>query len=220
MPDAPCDCTYDQWLDSWFLADIADDEISPGGAVQLYWCDLPASTEISYLTRLLLAPREALARYSNAQLNAGFWELVGASGILSHVCGKSNFPDSSLACLTGIVTLFREVFAERCAQGLGHLDEPGRNPLNSICYMWWDIFPVAIGAGEWTECDALFLEVLGALLSIDHDAVRESELHGLGHVSGRRELASALIDSYLVTNPRIRPELRRYALSARAGCIQ
>lgn len=118
MPDAPCDCTYDQWLDSWFLADIADDEIFPGGAVQLYWCDLPASTEISYLTRLLLAPREALARYSNAQLNAGFWELVGASGILSHVCGKSNFPDSSLACLTGIVTLFREAFAERCAQGL------------------------------------------------------------------------------------------------------
>ena len=86
--------------------------------------------------------------------------------------------------------------------------------------MWWDIFPVAIGAGEWTACDALFLEVLGALLSIDHDAVRESALHGLGHVSGRRELAVALIDSFLVTNPGIRPELRRYALSARAGCIQ
>lgn len=99
------------------------------------------------------------------------------------------------------------------------LDEVGDSALDRVCYMWWDIFPFAIGMNGLTALDRALLDVMKQQLTIDHDAVRESALHGLGHIVSPRESAVQIIDAFLDSHPRIRPELRQYALDARAGGI-
>jgi hypothetical protein len=57
------------------------------------------------------------------------------------------------------------------------------NPLNSICYMWWDIFPT-MGQTDneaYHQRDQLLLNVIRKTLDLDSDACREGALHGLGH---------------------------------------
>lgn len=220
MTDRLEDCTFHEWLDSWFLPDTDNGVARRFRSARAEGCTLSPITEFAYMTRMFHDGRRDLASYNNAQLNAGLWELIGASGILAPLWNGSVPFETVSACLTEIPTLFREVFAGRCEQGLGHLDEPGLNPLNSICYMWWDIFPVAIGGLERPERDDVLFGVLAEQLAIPHDAVRESALHGLGHTTGRRKEAEAIIDAFLESTPALRPELRQYALNARAGCIQ
>src|SRR5262249_33104418 len=104
-----------------------------------------------------------------------------------------------------------------------HLDEPGVNPLNSPCYMWWDITPVPSGATDADQgplTDAC-LSVMERTLALDSIACQENALHGLGHWHSHfPERVESIIDAFLTSDPNIRPELRKYALSARGGCVQ
>lgn len=220
MTDCREDCTFQQWLDSWFLPATDYDDASRPRSVRAEGCTLTPIAELAYLTRMFRDGCRVLDTYTDAQLSAGLWELIGASGILAPLWNGSVPFEAVCACLSEIPTLFREVFAVRCERGMGHLDEPGLNPLNSICYMWWDIFPVAIGGQDWPERDDVLLSVLAVQLAIPHDAVRESALHGLGHTTGRRKGVEDIIDAFLESTPDLRPELRQYALNARAGCVQ
>jgi hypothetical protein len=112
----------------------------------------------------------------------------------------------------------------RCAPLLSHLDEPGLKPLNSACYMWWDLLRSVIDppVASATESKALRNEVLAVLrhiLTASHDACRESALHGLGHcASSDREAVELIIDDFL-TAPDLRPELKTYAERAKAGRV-
>lgn len=217
MTDVFSDCTFEQWVDSYFDVDVAPDERSPGMAERLYWCDVPPATSLQYLTRLFSSADTNLARFSNAQLNDGFWELVGASGEFEVLRNDTLPREDVMRCIDSIPALFQTVFAARCAPVLGHLDEPGGNPLNSICYMWWDVFPMAIGTDDWRG--QALLRAAETILGIDHDAIRESALHGLGHAAQADDARAAIAD-FLTRTTDLRPELRRYALNAQSGCIQ
>ena len=109
--------------------------------------------------------------------------------------------------------LYRDCFAKRCANILSHLDEPGGEELNSLCYMLWDISPLL-------SSQDVLLEVLEDALYIPHDACIESALHGLGHLVDRRDRAEEIIDRFLARTPHLRPELMQYAKAARSGCVQ
>lgn len=126
---------------------------------------------------------ELLARFTDAQLNQAFWYLVGESGSdLMTALVNADVPLATrLRAIRSFVPLFEQIMAVRCSQHLSHLDEQPANPLNSACYMWWDILPIH-GEPEntsRTEFDAEVLRVLARLLSIPHDALRESALHGV-----------------------------------------
>jgi hypothetical protein len=124
-----------------------------------------------------------LARFSDEQLNQAFWFLVSNSfsDSMRALVDPGVPSPSRLRALRSFVPLFEQIMAARCSPHLSHLDEHGASPLNSACYMWGDILPIQ-GCPEEsvrTEFDAEVLVLLRRLLSILHDACRESALHGV-----------------------------------------
>ena len=105
---------------------------------------------------------------------------------------------------------------------LSHRSESG-SPLNSACFMWWDLLPLD---GSWEEgrpsqpIHAEALTVLAELLAISHDACRESALHGLGHLALFHPEAVPIVEAFIARSPDLRPELLAYAEQARTGYIQ
>lgn len=186
--------------------------------------DNDSTNVVSYMTRLFEDPVQYLKGYSDEQLNQGFWFMV-SSDCSNHVFALLDENVSRTArcrCIRSIVTLFERLFAQRCSPHPSHLDEPGVNPLNSVCYMWWDLLRF-LGEPDnpsRTETDREFLEVMRRTLELPHDACRESALHGLGHWQMYYpKVVENIIDGFLARNPSIRLELRAYAMDARRGGI-
>jgi hypothetical protein len=176
---------------------------------------------VSYMTRLFENAPLLCKRYSDAKLGQGFWFLT------SNACSSHMFAllddrvplASRLACINSIHMLFERFFAPNCSSHLSHLDEPGVKALNAPVYMWWDIIPIGAHYAD-KQIDAAILDVMVRTLTLESDACRESALHGLGHWQRHYpELVTTHIDDFLENQPRLRPELRQYALSARAGCV-
>ena len=195
-----------------------------------YWVedeppDEPVPAEaVAFLAELFEDAGERLAPYTNAQLNQGFWYLLGsgASGLPLATHDPTVPVAPWVRCVRAFVPLFAQIFAPRCSPHLGHLDEPGTDPLNLACYMWWDILPLPAlpeGPGRAALHDAC-LDALAAILDLDADPCREGALHGLGHWAGHDPARVAgIIEKFLAANPALRPELLAYARSARAGCV-
>jgi hypothetical protein len=167
---------------------------------------------------------ELLARFSDAQLDQGFRFLLDAGGsefMFSLV--QADVPAAMrLRTLRSFVPLFEQVMAVRCSLHLSHLDEPSANPLNGICYLWWDVLPIhgCPDVAARREFDAEVLLVLERLLAIPHDACRESALHGIGHWSIYYPHIARVVDGFLAQTPHLRPELVAYAQSAKVGGVQ
>ena len=113
--------------------------------------------------------------------------------------------------------LFTRIFAQYCSPVLGHLSEsnPTTERLDAACYMWWEV--------HWIPYDdERFFRLMETCLATSHPAVQESALHGLGHAeydkSARRHV-HRIIDRFLQSNNAARPELVRYAKSARRGHV-
>lgn len=216
------DLTFEQWLHYVFDHPVAsspwyDDEDAE------HWCG-SAATAVAYLTQLFSDPRRSVQGFSDEQLNQGFWFLLHPSG-----CDEIEaFFDADVPWqvrqrgLEAIFTLFEQLFAERCNDRLSHLDERGTRPLNSICYMWWDLFtdrgPEA--AHSQAPFERVALEVLSRILALKSQACQESALHGLGHFHNSRPgRVERVIDDYLARNPKLRLQLRDYARNAREGDV-
>lgn len=165
-----------------------------------------------------------LQPFSDAQLNQAFWFLVnsGSSDYMFCLSNPSVPWPLRRRALRSFVPLFRQVMARRCSPVLSHLDEPAASPLNSACYMWWDIIPLS-GSPDWDRLDAALTEevlaVLSELVEIPHDACRECALHGLGHWALFHPRAASIIDAFLARAHGPRPELLAYATQARSGHI-
>ena len=186
------------------------------------WDDLPSGVLVRYLTRLFMEAGTVLAPFSDVQINQTLWFLVGEGSDGAWVLFDEAVPWAERrACLEATIALFTDCFLTRCTPTLSHLDEPA-SALNSICYMWWDLFPTW-GAPEdprRAELDALVLSLLERILELPSDACRESALHGLGHwMSHYPERVVGIVDAWLRRQPEIRPALRTYALAARCGCV-
>ncbi|MGB7192763.1 MAG: hypothetical protein WBD81_04835 [Collimonas pratensis] len=128
-----------------------------------------------------------------------------------------------LRVIASVKILYRDCFTPKCAPVLGHVDEPGANPLNGICYMLWDDSPLA-----WWEnrphrpvfYDAL-ADVLGEVLGSSNPACVESALHGLGHMLPNYiERVTEVITGYQRRNIFLSPQIKAYAQRASTGNIQ
>jgi hypothetical protein len=94
-------------------------------------------------------------------------------------------------------------------------------PLNSICYMWWDVLPVygRPDEPEQQAFDETVLNVLERILGLESMACREGALHGLGHWrSYYPERVERTVDRF-ITSARPEGALLEYARQARGGCI-
>jgi hypothetical protein len=194
----------DEWYSRW------DEEIDP-------------QTTVHYITRLFENIAEISKPFSDAQLNEGLWYLINETRPHMYAVNDSSVPwPLKQRCIQSVYVVFEQLFAPRCTPHLGHLQRSGypsdMNTLHSICYMWWDIFPLYPMPEDPSrrELDSEILSVMEQELALDSIACQEGALHGLGHWQHYLYPESrAIIDRYLEANPDLLPELRDYALRAR-----
>ena len=179
------------------------------------------------VTHTMATCGEDLAPFSDAQIAHGL------NFMTNNACGDVVMevmrPTLSLArrrtLIASLKTLYTDCFAPRCARALSHTSDPiaAENPLNVVCYMFWDASPLLHWSGDGADAlNETVLDVLEATLAIDHPAVQESALHGLGHIRQHDRTnprPERIIQTFLKTTP-TSPTLRAYTEAAAAGCVQ
>jgi hypothetical protein len=186
--------------------------------------ELPLETTSGYIARTFAYPEMWAGHFSKAQIAAGLvfiWNPV--YGDVFSAMGEKVSPELQMQIIHSLVPLYEQCFARLCEQGLSHLDECGDNPLNVACYMFWEICPLDARSEEasFRERDMLCLEVMKSTLKIEHEACRESALHGIGHWQGDypERVKSIIVDFLSRHRNPLRPELARYAEAASRGCV-
>lgn len=210
----------DGWMQQWHNAEAS--------AVYPDYLHQPdgARVDIALHTRLFADCAMLGSRYSDLQLNAGLWEVIGSGTLGSSLFAAAVPLEEKTACIAAIDTVYTALFVPRCVPALGHQLKAGDQlpaPLNSICYMWWDLFPTwgRGGCRDAAALDAAVLRLLERLLTLAHDACRESALHGLGHWQLHYPAAvRRIIDEFLARTPQLTPDLHAYARRARSGAVQ
>ena len=214
--------SFDAWLDETFGRAVAG-ETYP----QFVWREVedwpdpvPDARALEYLTRLFENPEDALRRFSDGQIAAGLWELGPGD---AHCIYDRDIPIEARERLVGsAATFFRDFFDKRCLPRLSHSASEHLSPLNTACYMWWEII-----TWGWTGDDpdgerikARDLDAMEAVLRLPNPACKEAALHGLGHMGRHSDRAFGIIDRFLEDAAGPDPALLDYARSARSGCIQ
>jgi hypothetical protein len=221
--------TFDQWVAyvfdhpvqkrAWYWRDYAD-HYSP---------TLDPRRTVTYLHRLFASSAEHTKPYSNAQINQGFMFLIdnARSDHIFALFDQRVPRQIRVETVRFFYNVFEQIFAPRCTPKLSHstfdkTESRQLNPLNNVCYMWWDTIPL-VAKPENTERDALIkpcLQVMEQTLQLDSLPCQESALHGLGHWQhGQEKRVHAIIDKFLEDFPHINADLRSYALAARQGMV-
>lgn len=181
---------------------------------------VPDAAAVEYLSRLFENPEESLRYFSDRQIAAGLWELGPGD---AHCVYNHEIDVEKRERLIGSVeTFFRDFFDKRCRRELSHGASEHVSPLNSICYMWWEVITWGWQKGDPVaeRLAAKDLDVMEAVLQLSNPACKEAALHGLGHMVSRSERAGAIIDRFLGGASNAPAELFDYARAARTGCIQ
>ncbi len=213
---------YEEWLKHVF-----DHEVEVNKP-QWYWDEgVPEFVAepgeiVELLGQTFLHAGRDLARYTDAQVNEGIWYMVsiGGSDFIMALQSLEVPLAKRLETIGNIFYLFSDFFAKRCTETLGHLSEEG-SPLNSSCYMFWDISFLAClkDTPENQQMQNAVLDVLQKILTIEHQACRESALHGLSEfVFTRPDKAHEIIDHFL-SNTKLDEKLLAYARNAREGNV-
>lgn len=164
--------------------------------------------------------------YSNQQVNKGLNHLFDSASdnyVFSFEEADLYYTDIVIA-LQSIHHLYFDLFNERCDPILSHLDEKTDNPLNSICYMLWDVTPLAYWPDNPNSKHyySAIATVMEKALNLSNPACIESGLHGLGHIHHEaKERVEQIIDSFLRKNgKKLHPDLIQYAKNAKIGYVQ
>ncbi|NER82907.1 MAG: hypothetical protein F6K42_25800 [Leptolyngbya sp. SIO1D8] len=182
----------------------------------------PAAEIVAYMTQLFEHPATALADYSDGEIAQGLWYIAsnGASDYMFALADLSVPLGDRLRCIDAFETLYREIFVPRCSTVLSHGSQSETNPLNTICYMWWDLLPIYPAPEEQAAIFDAILRSQTAMLHLPSMACQEGALHGFGHWLEINEPAiQATIDHWLQQHPEICPQLQTYAQSAQSGCV-
>jgi hypothetical protein len=188
---------------------------------------------IQYLTKLFEEIAVLPRQFSDAQIAAGLYYIIspGFSGILCDVFDLSNPADmpSRLRCIEAIYTVYEQLFAVRCSPELflSQKIKLSRNPLDLICFMWWDMccYPRSPTDKDFTANDerlheAIFM-VMNKTLTLESEACQEGALHGFNEFHFRYPYrVNALVKTFIAENPQISPQLRKYAEGASWGAFQ
>ncbi|MGI4789404.1 MAG: hypothetical protein ACRYFS_11215 [Janthinobacterium lividum] len=219
--------SFEEWLEYCFGSTE-----TPNGRSERW--HRPPAVAIDYFTRAFENAAEVLAPYSVAQLASGFWKMN-----FGPLTDESVPWEQKRQCVRSMYTLFAECFASRCDEHLCYSERTkyDKNPLNGVCYMWWESVPMRSHDPAHPEETSEYLDVMRRTLLLDSDACQESALHGLGHwhwdygwwrneddpeYMKMKEINTTveIIDDFLSHNPKLQPDLKRYALAARHGRIQ
>lgn len=250
--------TFDEWVRWIFDHPVADyewywdeNEWPEGNNTWPYrgWEALPeAAAVLSHMVRLFENPAQLVDQYSLAQLGQGLWFLASGAWRQMTIITDTDFPLADRQrCIRSFESLYRLLFSRHCDDAMSSERTPG-NPLNSPCYMWWDLLPWGelrrlrneheLGHRPFSdeEMKAFYvdeaelarqrpihltmLETMQSILRIDHLACREGALHGLGHLHEfYPEEVMQIIEQFLRSEPSLDAGIRRYAENAGRGAI-
>jgi hypothetical protein len=218
------DLTFEQWLDHVFDHPVEPQKLEWYWDSQRDWWEEDSPETVQFMTQTFENAAVVLEPYSDAQLNQGLWFLA------SNACSNHMFAlmNESIPwparerCVASFHQLYEQCFARRCSPHLSHIDEPGANPLNSACYMWWDIIPLFPRTDDpaHRELNEAILQVMESTLQLDSIACRESALHGLGHWQHAfPERVGEIIDKFSMSHPRLPDKLEAYMKAAYTGYV-
>jgi hypothetical protein len=213
---------YDTWLKHVFDRPVRD----PAWYFDIDEPDFKADAQTitELVTRTMLRSGTDLLRYSDSQVNQGL------SYIFNNACSDivfaildGNVPfEQKMGAIRSIKMLYKNCFTPRCAPVLGHIDEPGANPLNAICYMLWDVTPLTYWEKRERKEDAYaaIFDVLKFALTSTNPACVESALHGLGHMHYKMPRQVEQIIQRFLSKTHIQNEdLSGYARQAYRGYV-
>jgi hypothetical protein len=215
--------SFEEWVDYAFDRPVRPIENAWYRQDYNWWEPEPRQA-VAYLTHLFGRSCDLLEHFTDDEIGQGLWYLIDNScgGYCRFLIDGSVPIEARVSCIEAMQVLFARLFEVRCPAILSHRDEAGGNRLSSVCYMWWDVIPLA-ASSKPRQPDPIHeasLAVMQATLRLDNPACQESALHGLGHwARAYPEFAAAAIDAYLRRHA-LRPELVQYAQAARAGCVQ
>ena len=220
LPAPPPPPRYAEWLAFFFGR--ADRDAPDKWAMDWHFEAPPADVADLFVHTMDNSGRD-LHHFSDGQIAVGLESLLFSdhSNIPHIVTGDGVSEPQRVAVLRSLKHLYAGCLTQRSPKVLGHLSEHTENRLWYVTYMLWDVTiydAVALKTSERT--DALF-EVFDTGLRSPNIACVESVLHGLGHVGNKAGTrAQVMIDQWLATAPKVRPELLTYARAARTGMIQ
>lgn len=216
--------TFEQWLTHVFNHPVEEMTNAWYWDTDRDWWEEDSEEAIQFMTQAFENAAVAFAPYSDAQLNQGLWFLA-SNACSNHMFTLMNesIPGSLRErCVASFHSLYEQCFARRCSPHLSHLDEPDANPLNLVCYMWWDIIPI-IGQPDdpaRSGLDRAILQVMESTLQLDSIACRESALHGLGHWQMYYPArVGEIIDRFSMKHPRLPEKLEAYMKAAYTGYV-
>lgn len=218
------DLTFEEWLIYVFDRPVDDSRLEWYWDSGADWWHGSNTQIIDFVTRAFENAEVLFEPYSDAQLKQGLWFIAsnGCSDYMFALLDPGVPWSARQRCVRSMHNLFEECFAKRCTPHLSHMDEPGASPLNAVCYMWWDILPIAAQPNDsgQTGLDREILAVMESTLRLDSVACQESALHGLGHWQPYYpQRVGAIVDTFLRSQNNLREELRTYAVSASRGCV-
>ena len=217
--------TFEEWLTFVF-----DHQVPTGQEKAWHWefdadeWDENHADVIQFLTQAFEDAEAVFKPYTDAQLNQGLWYIADNS-CSNHMFAllDTNIPwTERQRCLYSIHQLYEQCFAKRCSPHLSHKDEPGANPLNGVCYMWWDLIPI-YGMPEDShrqQLDQTILQVMESTLQLDSIACREGALHGLGHWQYKYpKRVGEIINKFSMTYQDLPKDLETYMSNAFVGYV-
>ncbi|MCA1829797.1 MAG: hypothetical protein ABR567_02330 [Myxococcales bacterium] len=166
--------------------------------------DVDPRLQLEHAERLFRNP-SAVASFSPAQREQGFWFLPGSSQpeFFSGQLWNHDLPiGARISCASAMQVLYRDLFA---------IDPHGED-----AYMWFDQLDDArLDHGACAACEPVRRAIIGALeVILAIPACEQPALHGLNHWGTDAERAS-IIDRWLPAAPP--GKLRDYALLCREG---
>lgn len=216
---------FEDWINFIFGRKRKGDHWAFDGAEsELNW-KLPDDVTADYLAQTFENPGVWRDRFTLQQIADGLAYTWNPSlGDICFLFTSESVPwQLRQRLIQSLVPLYQECFGRLCGPGLSHFDEVAENPLNGVCYMFWDVCPLYGQPADrkFRERDSECLRVMEQTLVIDHDACRESALHGLGHWAlAYPTRVNTIIEQGLKTGrKRLRSELLVYAEHAKGGNI-
>lgn len=214
---------YKGWLDHVFNRPVTKPEWFWQATAEAGW-EPNEDDFLTYVAQAFERPEDVFRGFPDPQVAQGLNFLISPSCSNDmHALKDAKIPwQKRQRVIRAISVLFKDLFAKRCSPVLSAVDEKGGGPLNVVCYIWWDVIPLFGDPKEadHKDIDQEVLAVMKSALALDHVACQESALHGLGHWARHYPTqVGKMIDEFLAGNTKLRPELKKYALQARAGRV-
>lgn len=188
---------------------------APGGVEQRrpwYW-DAEVTFDPQHLCecylRLFRQPGFLAERFSKAQLEQGFWAILGPNlscAVVWLIWNDALALPKREEVVRSMLNLFTGLFVTE--------------PLDTSVDMWWDSLCYAWHCGnrkrerggEDASMQDVIFQTLSSLLEVDSAICQGAALHGLGHL--HHPETEQLIQRYLTKRPHLGKAWRDYALAA------